>query len=83
MAFATIRPTNGEPERSAVLNFLRDATNNNISPAEQEWRAMESRFPSEMEHVYDHVQLVEACQSLNSNPLRQATPVSTAPDMFW
>jgi hypothetical protein len=83
MYFATIRPTNGEPEHSAVLNFLRDAANHNASIAEREWRAMEAQFPHEMDRVYDHVQLVEACQSLNSNPMRQATRVSAPSDIFW
>jgi hypothetical protein len=83
MAFATIGPTNEEPEHSAVLNFLRDAANNNASLAEQEWRTMEIQFPHEMDRVYDHIQLVEACQSLSSNPLRQATRVSALSDMFW
>jgi hypothetical protein len=83
MAFARIKARNEEPEHSAVLNFLRDAANNNTSVAEQEWRAMEARFPHEMDRVYDHVQLVEACQSMSSNPLRQATRVSLHSDMFW
>jgi hypothetical protein len=83
VGFASIRVTTGRPEHAAVLNFLNDRANNNSYPAEQEWRAMEAQFPQEMDRVFDHIQLVEACQSMNSNPLRQATSVTGAADLFW
>jgi hypothetical protein len=79
MPFAIMVVRRGGAEHFAVLNFLRDA---NID-AEQEWRAIEVQRPYEMDRIYDHIQLVEACQSPSSAPLGQALPISNSAGMFW
>jgi hypothetical protein len=62
--------------------FLRDIANG-TSTAEQEWLASNGTHPNEMARIFTHIQRVEAAQSVQSHPLKQAIPIPGRPDPLY